>query len=130
MVRDVTAEAFQQFEEEHQMVLGALRAQIQGFQVHTWQAGTVSTSLTLGMATAEEMLHTRVTNTIVLPQGALVIEKEANRPIVNQLKGVKINMAMLPQDTLYVLQDGVTVEMQAREGRMLQVMSKQCINIE
>ena len=49
----------------------------------------------------------RMTNTIVLLEGALVIENEADKPTVSALKGVWINMAALPQETLYVLQDKV-----------------------
>lgn len=52
---------------------------------------------------AEQMLHTLVTNTIVLPEGSLVTTNEANRPTVSALKGLGINMATLPWETLYVL---------------------------
>jgi hypothetical protein len=46
--------------EENQIVLGALRAQIQELQVRTPQAGTLSTSLAVGTQhTAEEMLRAR-----------------------------------------------------------------------
>ena len=71
-----------------------------------------------------------MTNTIVLPEGALVIENEADRPMVSGLKGIGINMAALTWETLYVLQDGVTVELRAKEGCALQVMSEHHINIE
>ena len=73
---------------------------------------------------AEEMLRC-LTNTIVLPEGALAIENEAIRPMVSALKGVGINMVALPLDMLYVLQDGVTIELRAREGCALQVMNEQ-----
>ena len=109
MVRDVTTETLQQFVEEHQMVLGALRAQIKDLQVHTPQAGIVSTSLALGMDMTKEMLRTQMTNTIMLLEGLLVTENEANRPMVSRLKGNGINMVALPREMLYVLQDGVTV---------------------
>ena len=84
--------------------------------MHTPQAGTLSTNLVVGMDAAEEIMCARMTNTIVLPKGALVIENEANRPMVIALKGVRINMATLPRETLYVLQDEVTVEVCYREG--------------
>ncbi len=129
-VRDVTAEALQQFEEQQQLVLGALQTELQELQVRTPQAGTVSTSLAIGTSAAEEMLRTRVTNTIVLPDGALTTENEADRPMVSSLKGVGLNMAVLPRETLHLLQDGVTAELRARESRALQVMSEQRINIE
>ena len=76
------------------MVLGALRTQIQELQVHIPQVGTLSTSL---------MLRARMTNTIALPEGALVTENEADSPMDNALKGVGINMAALPWEMLYVL---------------------------
>ena len=56
----------------------------------------------------EQMLRAQVTNTIVLPEGAVVISNEADKPMVNALKGVGINMVALPREMLYVLQDGVT----------------------
>lgn len=73
----------------------------------------------------KEILHSRMTNTIILLKGALVIENEVDRPMFSALKGVGINMAMLPRETLYVLQDGVTIELRDRVGHALQVMSKQ-----
>lgn len=50
--------------------------------------------------------------------------------MVSGLKGLRINMDALPRETLYVLQDGVTIELRAREGHVLQVMSEQRNNIE
>ena len=50
--------------------------------------------------------------------------------MVSRLTGVEINMAMFPRETLYVLKDGVTAELRAKEGRALQVMSEKRINIE
>lgn len=50
--------------------------------------------------------------------------------MVSALKGVGINMVVLPRETLYVLEDGVTIELRAREGHMLQVLSEQGINME
>ena len=63
----------------------------------------MSTNLALGMKATEEKLCARVTNTIVLPEGALVTENEADRPMVSRLKGIKINMVALPWETFYVL---------------------------
>ena len=95
-VCDVTVEALQQFTKENQMVLVALWTQIQELQVHTPQAGTLSTSLAVGTAAAKEMLCACMTNTIVLPEGALVTENEADRPMVSAMKGVGINLVSLP----------------------------------
>jgi len=64
--------------------------------VCTPQAGTLLTSLAVGTTAAKEMLCVDMTNTIVLPKGALVTEHEVDRPTVNGLKGVGINMAALP----------------------------------
>lgn len=75
------------------------------------QAGTLSTSLAVETTTVEQMLRARVTNTIVLPKGALITTNEVDRPMVNALKGLGINMAALPWETLYVLQDGITPEL-------------------
>lgn len=55
------------------------------------------------MTATEEMLRACMTNTIVLPEGAIVIENEADRPMVSGLKGIEKNMAVLPQEMLYVL---------------------------
>lgn len=90
----------------------------------------MSTSLTIGTSATEDMLRTKVTNTVVLPYQALTVEKEADGPMVNNLKGVGLNMIVLPWETLYLLQDEVIAELKAWESRALQVMSEQCINIE
>jgi len=71
-----------------------------------------------------------MTNTIVLLEGALVTTNEADRPMVSALRGLGININALPRETLYVLQDGITIELQARESRAVQVLSEQKINIE
>lgn len=96
----------------------------------TPQVGTLSTSLVVGMSMAKEMLHTRMTNTIVLPYGALMRENEADMPMASGLKGIGLNVVVLPRKTLYVLQDRVAAKLRAKEGRALQVMSEQQINIE
>jgi len=64
----------------------------------------VSTRLAVGTSAAEEMLHTRVTKTIMLPDGALTTEQEVERPMVRSLKGLGLNMAVIPWETLYLLQ--------------------------
>lgn len=85
----------------------------------------MSTSLVIDTSAAEEMLPTRVTNTVLLPNGVLTTENEANMPMVSSLKWVGLNMVVLPRETLYLLQDGVTVKLWARECHTLQVMSEQ-----
>lgn len=76
------------------------------------------------------MLHVRMANTIVLSKGALAAENEIDRAAVGRIKGLGLNLAALPRDTLYQLQDGITVELHTREGHVIQVMSEQNINIE
>lgn len=98
--------------------------------MHTPQAGTVSTSLTVGTSKVEEMLCARMTNTIVLPYGALITKNEADRSMVSKLSGIGLNVVMLPREMLYVLHDGITTELRAREGRVLQVISEQLINMQ
>lgn len=75
--------------------------------MRTPQSSTLSTSLAVGIATVEQMLHAQTTNAIVLLEGALVTKNEADRLMVSALKEIGINMVVLPQETLYVLQDGI-----------------------
>ena len=96
----------------------------------THWSSTFSTSLVVGTTTNEEMLRAWTTNTKVLPEGALVTENEACRPTISALKGIGINMAALSRETLHVLQDGITIELWARESRALQVLSEKKINME
>lgn len=82
----------------------------------------MSTILTVGISAAKEMFRAKMTNTIVLPDGALIAKNEADRPMVSSLKGTGLNMGVLPRETFYILQDGVIVELWARESHALQVM--------
>lgn len=68
--------------------------------MRTPQASTVSTNLAVGTSAAKEMPHARMTNIIMLPDGALITENEADTPMVNGLKGIILNVAALPRDTL------------------------------
>lgn len=65
-----------------------------------------------------------------VPKWALVTSNEADRPSISTLKGLGVNLATLLRETLYVLQDGITAELQARESHSLQVFSEQKINME
>jgi hypothetical protein len=60
-VRDVTNEALQDFMQENQIVLGALRAQLQELQVRPPQVGTLSPTSQSGSTAAEQMLRARMT---------------------------------------------------------------------
>jgi len=44
--------------------------------------------------------------------------------------GLGLNLAALPRDSLYQLQDSVTMELRARKGCAEQVVREQRINIE
>lgn len=74
------------------------------------------------------MVHTLDRWAIMLPEGVLTIEIETNRPAVSTLKGVGLNLAALQSEALHNLQDGVIVELQAREQRTLQVIGEQKVN--
>ena len=50
--------------------------------------------------------------------------------MVSMMKSLGLNLTTLPQETLYQLQDGITIKMRTRESRMIQVLSEQKINIE
>ena len=76
------------------------------------------------------MLRAWMKNTIVLPEGALVTSNEVDMPSVSALKGLGVNLAALPCETLYVLQDGITAQLRARESHVLQVLSEKKINME
>lgn len=97
--------------------------------MHTPWVGIVSTSLTVRTSMAKDMLHAKMTNTM-LSDGELMIENETNRPMVTSLKGVRLNMVRFPQDKLYLLQYGVTIALQSRETCVIQVMSEKHINIK
>lgn len=116
--------------QEHQTVLGGLKAQLQELQVRPPQVGTFSTHLATGSSTAEQTLCARMENTIVLPEGALVAVNVTDRFSVNMSQGLGLNLAALPRETLYLLQDGITTKLQARESHAIQVLSEQKINME
>ena len=50
--------------------------------------------------------------------------------MLNTMKCIGLNLVSLPRDTLYQLQDGITVELCARESHTIQFLSEQKINIE
>ena len=75
----------------------------------------MSTSLAIGTSEAVVMLCTKASSAIVLPDGALTRENEADRPTVSTFKGVGLNLAVLPGEALHLLQDGVIAELRARD---------------
>lgn len=54
---------------EQQNVLGALRAQLQELQVWAPQEGTVAVYGAVGTSAVEQLLHVKMANTVVLPEG-------------------------------------------------------------
>lgn len=94
------------------------------------QAGTVSTSLAIGTSEVADRLRTKTSSVIVDLDVALTIENEVDRPTINALKRVKLNLAVLLCEALHLLQDGGIAELRAREYRTLQVISEQQINNE
>ena len=75
------------------------------------QEGTVAAYGVAGTSTAEQLLRAKMANTIVLSEGALIVESEEDRAVVGQMKGLGLNLAALSWDTLYQLQDDITVEL-------------------
>ena len=80
--------------------------------------------MVLGTLEATSMLRGRDPQPIVLTDGALETETKADKPTVNLLKRVGINLAALPNEALYLFQNGMIAELQAREQHALQVISE------
>lgn len=76
---------------------------MQELQTRALQVGTVSTSLAIDTSEAAEMLRAKASNAIVLPDGALTAENEADRPTVSALKGVGLNLVALSGEALHLL---------------------------
>lgn len=72
----------------------------------------------------EKMVHTSTMNTLVLPIGTIVAEVEGD------MRGWGLNLAALPRETLYQLQDGVITELCAREGCTLQIVMEYKATLE
>lgn len=88
-------EALKQFEQQQQIILGAIQTGLQELQIHASQAGMVSTNLAIGTSQVVEMLCAKASSMIMLPDGALTTENEADKPTVSSLKGVGLNLAVL-----------------------------------
>jgi len=69
-------------------------------------------------------------NTIVFLEGAIVAANVTDIFSVNMLKYLDLNLVALSREMLYQLQDGITVELRARESCVIQVLRKQKINME
>lgn len=84
----------------------------------------MSTSLAIDTSEAADMLHVKASSVIMLPDGALTIENEADKPTVSTLKGVGLNLETLPCEALHLLRDGVIAKFRARDHCALQVISE------
>jgi len=84
-------------------------------QIQETQTGMASTSLTIGTLEVARVLCMKDSRAIVLPDEALVTETKADRPSLSALKGVGLNLALLPSEALHVLQNGVITELRAYE---------------
>lgn len=88
----------------------------------------LSTSLAIVTSKATDMLCAKASSALVMQDGALTTENEADRPTINTLKGVGLNLAALSREALHLLQDGVIAELRAHEHRALKVISEQKID--
>ena len=78
-----------------------------------------------GTSATEQLLWAKMANTIALQVGALTADNVEDRAVVGWLTGLGLNLATLPQDVLYQLHDGTTMELRAREGHAVQILSEQ-----
>ena len=63
----------------------------------------VSTNLVIDTSPAAKMLHAKASSAIMLPDGALTMENEADRPTFSTLKGVGLNLAAFLGEALHLL---------------------------
>jgi len=80
--------------------------------------------LTEGIAEAEKIVRACKSNTLVLPEGIISAEAEGD------MSGWGLNLAALPRETLYQLEEGITAELRTREGHTLQSLSEQKDKLE
>ena len=78
----------------------------------------------------KQLLWAKMVNVVTLPEGSLIADNMEDRAAVGWIKGLGLNLAALPRDILYQLQDRMTTELCVREGRAVQMLSEQRINIE
>ena len=90
----------------------------------------MSTSISIDTSEVAATLCARVSSAIVLPDEALTMKNEVDRPTVSTLKGVELNLEVLRGEVLHLLQDGVIAELRAHEHHALQVINEQQINNE
>lgn len=86
-------------------MLGVLRTQIQDIHVWVPQQGMIATHGTTGTSSTEQLLQAKMANTIVLPKGAPTADNIEYKATISRLKGLRLNLAVLPCEVLYQLQD-------------------------
>jgi len=79
----------------------------------------------IGTTETEQMLHSRIANTFVLPKGMLVVASEDDWAAMSSMKSVGLNLVTLPREILYQLLDEVITELHTQEGRAIQVLHEQ-----
>jgi len=75
--------------------------------------------LAIGTSKVVDILCTKASSVLVLPDGALTTKNEADKPTVSALKGVGLNLVALLHEALNLLQDEVIAELRAYEKRAL-----------
>jgi len=83
--------------------------------MHTSQARKVSTSPAICTLETLEMLYAKVSSVIVLPNIALTMNNEVDRPTISALKGVGLNLEVLLGEVLHLFHDGVIAELRTHE---------------
>ena len=63
----------------------------------------MSTIFAIGTSEAINMLCMKASSAIVLSDGELTIDNEAQRPTINALKGVGLNLETLLREALHLL---------------------------
>ena len=56
-------------------------------------------------------------NTVALSEGALTADSMEDKAVVGRIKRVGLNLATIPREIIYQLQDEATAELRARDGR-------------
>lgn len=107
---------------EQKIVLGELRAQLQALQVRP--LGGMLSNLGDDITAVEQTMRSHSINTLVLPVGVVLAEAEGD------MCSWELNLTALPRKTLYQLQDGVTTEPHAMEGRAFQILTEHKENLE
>lgn len=59
--------------------------------------------LVVGTFEAEQMLCAHTMNTFVLPEGIVLAAAEGDKATTSTMKGLGLNLAALPRETLYQL---------------------------